>query len=284
METDLLRSLVNISLFFVLTCLLTFFILSSSLPEPEIQSFGHPSYEKEKELTIEECCTIADKIDLLHQELSLEKENFINLRAKFLFLEALQDFDSFEDDDVALLSAKLEEEKNQLRGLKQLNNTAQQDVSSLITNFSESHAHFENDKNHFLKENQTDHFPSSSSSEKAKRKENPEMRNPISETALLTQKLKEIEQFTTVLEKIGGLSIKAFLSDGIHLQIKMDEIEIDVRIGLDFSFDAKGVLTSVEMSPNLVPFDDLLQYTRELGGDVTVFLVELLSRISQREN
>ncbi len=223
---------------------------------------------------MEECCLLPDKIDLFQQELAIQKEIFISLQSKLLFLQALQG--NFDEDIVESLlqNPELETKKERLREVKESNQQTQREISTLVTNFSEGYARYENERDGFMgkvrecSENSSDG------------KENLQNLPPSLADRKYSRMLEYYTHLTDILEKVGGVKIIDYIPDSGIVVETTSISKKRYEIILQFCPES-CTLMEVDVSPADIPFDDIFQHAADLGGDVRIFLGELLSRINR---
>jgi hypothetical protein len=188
------------------------------------------------------------------------------------FLQALKDLDLQEDVDPNLqLKGDYDSQKENLKGLKSQNIQSQKEISGLISSFSENFARFENDRAHLLGQ-----LKGISAFQQFENDENhaPGMQ---AEDLRYARMLEYYERVGEILGKIGGIRIREFLENGVLLEATS---QTGSCYGITLLFCPESCsLIGANINPT-VPHDDLLQYTLDLGGDVQIFLSELMSRIN----
>ena len=283
-------------------------------PEPNILCFEHPNFVKEQSNSTEETKSLSDKIENLQDSLAAEKEAFLSLQAKIKFLEMMQNYEGEEETENVGPSSEVDHQKRLLKELKGENRATQEEISSLITQLSESHATHERKKTDFNKQMQA-MPPSSTPNNTMEVDENSSSSANISSSHLPTtpskktippspspnapgagvlippsrndqlrqvsqQNSEDLSALRVILEKISGVKVCPILGEGAALSVETISPAFPT-LKITMHLTEKTRLKGVAVEPSSpVNFTDLVQYCVALGGEVQVFLGEYLTRLA----
>eukprot|EP00009_Paramoeba_aestuarina_P004172 CAMPEP_0201507814 /NCGR_PEP_ID=MMETSP0161_2-20130828/1365_1 /ASSEMBLY_ACC=CAM_ASM_000251 /TAXON_ID=180227 /ORGANISM="Neoparamoeba aestuarina, Strain SoJaBio B1-5/56/2" /LENGTH=270 /DNA_ID=CAMNT_0047902285 /DNA_START=6 /DNA_END=818 /DNA_ORIENTATION=- len=264
-------------------------------PDPTILCFKHQNFLKEQDNSPEETKALSDKVENLQDSLAVEKETFLNLQAKVLFLEMMQNFNEEEGENFA--AGELSEVDHQKRLLKELkgeNRATQEEISTLITQLAETHATYEQKKNDFSKRalNNNDMEVDENAPQNVDPKpstpvfsaNDPPVASPVPPNnsdrlrQVSSQSTDDLSALRVILEKMSGVTVDPILpNSALSLQTHPPAFpSLHITIHLSNTTQLKSV--SIE-PPSPVPYADLVQYTVALGGDIQFFLGEYLTRL-----
>ena len=226
----------------------------------------------------------------MEENINWQKDEYLDQQSFFEFLTILQELgDDFEVDDLQKISKDITKQKELLRILEETNNTSQEEISTLVSTFSESYSRYINESGKLnMKVGELREILQKKGKEdEGSTTEGKKERQRMEKEYLRMQEHYRI--MTDLVSKLGGVRLGEFVEDGVVLQVStMAGVEqgdeaVTYRLQLRLQKNTCD-LAGVSLSPPDIFIEDITQYSIEQGGDVRLFLSEILARIDNYRN